>query len=374
MTLLSSSEVEDLSGGTQSRFDWTLLFLMLAIIGMGFINIYSKTSGHGDESFALKQFFNLLVSSAIFSVILLVDYRLFERVAYIGYGINLVGLLIVPYKGLVRYGARRWLDLGFMNWQPSETMKFMVVLALARYFQSRISPRQMGLKDLAVPGLMVAVPTFLTIAQPDLGTGGHIAITGTVILLFVGIRPKLLLSFFFMGVVSFPIFWKYGLKTYQKDRIVTFLNPAADRQGDGYNAWQSLVAVGSGEIIGKGFRQGTQTQLDFTPEGHTDFIFTVLAEEWGFLGVSVLFMLYLLLFYRASQIASQANDPFGAILCVGVIGLLATQVLINVMMVSGMFPIVGIPLPLMSYGGTSLISATMALGMVLNVGFRRSIF
>ncbi len=308
------------------------------------------------------------------SAVLLIDYRLFERVAYIGYGVNIVALLLVPYFGLLRNGARRWLDLGFMNWQPSETMKFMVVLALARYFSTRISLRQLGLKDLVIPGLILGVPALLTVAQPDLGTGGHLAITGTVILLFVGIRPKLLLTFLFLGIVSFPIFWKYGLKSYQKDRIVTFLNPAADLQGKNYNAWQSLIAVGSGEIVGKGFRKGTQTQLDFTPEGHTDFIFTVLAEEWGFFGTSLLFFLYIGLFYRCTQIASQANDPFGAILCVGVVGLLASQIFINIMMVSGMFPIVGIPLPLMSYGGTSLISALMALGMVLNVGFRRSIF
>jgi rod shape determining protein RodA len=375
MAILGSGSAEEFSETTQTRFDWTLFAVMLALIGMGFINIYSKTVGHfGDENIVLRQFFNLIVALVVLGIVMLVDYRLFERVAYFGYGLNLLALFLVPKFGVVRYGARRWIDLGFMNWQPAESMKLMAVLALARYFQTRVAPRSMGLLELAIPAAIVGLPALLTIAQPDLGTGGHLALTGFVMLLFVGIRPKILFSVAFIGIVSFPIFWKYGLKSYQKDRIITFLNPAENRQGEGYNAWQSLIAVGSGELLGQGFRKGTQTQLDFTPEGHTDFIFTVLSEEWGFVGVAILFILYLMLFYRCTQIAVQANDPFGAVLCVGVIGLLASQIFINISMVSGMFPIVGIPLPLLSYGGTALISAMVGLGMILNVGFRRSIF
>lgn len=375
MAILGSGGAEDFGETSSTRFDWTLLAVIIALVCLGFVNIFSKTVGHfGDDNIVLRQFFNLLVALGVLGVVMLFDYRLFERVAYFGYGLNLLALMLVPTFGVIRYGARRWLDLGFMNWQPAESMKLMTVLALARYFQTRVSPRSMGLKELAIPGLLVGVPAILTIAQPDLGTGGHLAITGFIILLFVGIRPKILLTFAFMGIVSFPIFWKYGLKPYQKDRIFTFLNPAENRQGEGYNAWQSLIAVGSGEVFGQGFRKGTQTQLDFTPEGHTDFIFTVLAEEWGFVGVICLFILYLMLFYRCSQIAIQANDPFGAVLCVGVIGLLGSQIFINISMVSGMFPIVGIPLPLLSYGGTALISALVGLGLIMNVGFRRSIF
>jgi len=174
--------------------------------------------------------------------------------------------------------------------------------------------------------------------------------------------------------VSFPIFWQYGLKAYQKDRIVTFINPMRDPRGEGYNAIQSLIAVGSGELTGKGYQKGTQTQLEFTPEGHTDFIFTVLAEEWGLIGAIVLFLLYVLMFYRMVGISSMASDTFGALLGVGITALLASQIFINIAMVCGMFPIVGIPLPLLSYGGTSLLTSMLGLALLMNVGFRRSIF
>ena len=175
------------------------------------------------------------------------------------------------------------------------------------------------------------------------------------------------------AVVSFPIAYQH-LKPYQQDRIKTFIDPMADPKGQGYNALQAMIAVGSGQIVGKGFRKGTQTQLDFTPEHHTDFIFTVLAEEWGFLGVAILFSLYTFFFSRCVRIASLARDKFGSLVCVGIIGMLLTQILINVSMVSGMFPIVGIPLPLLSYGGTSVMTVSLAIAILQNVGFRRSIF
>jgi len=221
---------------------------------------------------------------------------------------------------------------------------------------------------------MIAVPGLLTVSQPDLGTGSHLMIAGAAILLFVGIRTRVLVTAALLGVVSFPIFWQYGLKDYQKGRILTFMNPTKDPKGEGYNAIQSLIAVGSGELTGKGFKKGTQTQLDFTPEGHTDFIFTALSEEWGFLGCMLLFGLYILMFQRCVTIASQANDTFGSLACVGFIGLLISQIGINIAMVCGMFPIVGIPLPLVSYGGSTLVTVSFGLAIILNVGYRRGIF
>lgn len=367
--------MEELEEGQGARFDWVLLLSILALISLGMINIYSATHSHMAEgNFISRQFISLGLAAVIFIVILLFDYRLFERVAYILYGLNLMALALVPFVGVTRYGARRWIDLGLMNWQPSETMKVLTILALAKYFHVKNQSTKMGIKDLLIPVLIVAVPALMTMAQPDLGTGGHIMIIGTAMLLFVGIRTRILAWVALIGVVSFPVVWKYGLKEYQKDRIVTFMNPTADPKGVGYNAIQSKIAVGSGELIGKGYLKGTQTQLEFTPEGHTDFIFTVLAEEWGLLGALVLFGLYLMLFYRMVGIASHANDTFGSLYGVGITALMASQIFINIAMVCGLFPIVGIPLPLLSYGGTAMITAGVGLGLLMNVGYRRTLF
>lgn len=366
--------MEDIEEGQRSRFDWQLLLIILLLVGMGLVNIHSATHGHGDGNFLSKQLVALVIALVASIGVMFLDYRIFDRVAYGLYGLNLFALALVPFLGVIRYGAKRWINLGLFNWQPSETMKIMTILALAKYFQKRNQVKKMGLKELFIPVLIAGVPALMTMAQPDLGTGGHILIVGATILLFVGIRPKILIGTCLIGIVSFPIFWQYGLKPYQKDRIVTFINPMKDPQGEGYNAIQSLIAVGSGELVGKGFQRGTQTQLEFTPEGHTDFIFTVLAEEWGLVGALLLFFLYALMFYRMIAISSMASDSFGALLGVGITALLASQIFINIAMVCGMFPIVGIPLPLLSYGGTSLLTSIGGLALLMNVGYRRSIF
>ena len=378
MGLLGSQKAEDFATSDEGRFDWRLILTMIAIMAIGIVNVYSATSNgvSGDSAVTMmtKQLVFFGAGLGLIGVLMLFDYRFIERLAYVIYGANILALLAVEFKGMVRYGARRWIDLGFMSYQPSETMKFATVLALAKYFHDKSQIRRLDFKDLIVPGLILGVPALMTIIQPDLGTGGHLAITGATILLFVGIRTRVLVTAALIGIVSFPIAWEYGLKPYQKDRIKTFLDPMEDPKGQGYNALQSMIAVGSGQIGGKGFQKGTQTQLDFTPEGHTDFIFTVLAEERGFIGCSVLFALYLYLFHRCITIASLARDKFGSLACVGIIGMLASQAVINIAMVSGMFPIVGIPLPLMSYGGTSVMTVCLALGILLNVGYRRTIF
>lgn len=366
--------MEDFEEGQGSRFDWVLLTLVLLLVGLGMLNIHSATHNHGEVDYLGRQTLALIFALCAGLGIILLDYRIFERIAYFLYGANLFALALVPFLGVVRNGAKRWIELGFFNWQPSETMKMMVILALAKFFQGRNQVEKMGLKELLIPALIVAVPALMTISQPDLGTGGHILIIGSAMLLFVGIRTRILVGACIIGIVSFPIFWQYGLKPYQKERIVTVINPMRDPRGEGYNAIQSLIAVGSGEWTGKGFQRGTQTQLEFTPEGHTDFIFTVLAEEWGFLGAMLLFALYVALFYRMIGVAAIASDTFGALLGVGIASLFASQIFINIAMVCGLFPIVGIPLPLLSYGGTSLLTSVIGLALLMNVGYRRSIF
>lgn len=378
MGVLGPSKAETFSSSEESRFDWMLFFSIVAIMGVGLLNVFSATAGRGSgvsaEAVAIKQMISLCGGLCVIGLLMLIDYRLIERVSYVIYGLNLFALALVPLIGSTRYGARRWLNLGFTTYQPSETMKIAVLLALARYFHNKPGLAKMGFRDLLVPGLILGVPGMLTIIQPDLGTGGHILIAGTVMLLFVGVRPRVLLTFLLAGIVSFPLAWQYGLKGYQKDRIRTFLDPMQDPRGDGYNAIQSMIAVGSGELFGKGYQKGTQTQLDFTPEGHTDFIFTVLSEEWGFVGCMFLLGLYLFMLRRCVTLASLARDKFGSLACVGIIAMLSSQIFINISMVCGMFPIVGIPLPLVSYGGTAVLNVCFALGILLNVGYKRTIF
>jgi rod shape determining protein RodA len=199
-------------------------------------------------------------------------------------------------------------------------------------------------------------------------------VTGFGMILFVGIRRRIIFTTIFLGLISIPIAWKYGLKEYQRDRIRVFLDPSRDPKGGGYNALQSKIAVGSGEVSGKGFRKGTQTQLDFTPEGHTDFIFSVLAEEWGLIGCFIFLSTYFLLILRCINITSQCTDAFGLMTSLGIVAMLSSQMFINLAMVIGFLPIVGIPLPLASYGGSSAINMCMSMGIILNIGYRRGIF
>lgn len=366
------SKPEGFSSTEEKRFDWMLFFVIIAILIVGVINVYSASSV--SESYTLKQIMWSLGGVSLIAMLTLMDYRFLETLAYPLYGLNLILLALVPFVGVVRSGARRWLDLGFMSFQPSETMKIVLILALAKFFHNREDFKAMGFSRLLVPLGIILVPTLMTMAQPDLGTGGHLAIIGFAIMFFVGIRVRILLLAVLLAVVSFPVAWEYGLKDYQKDRIRTFVDPMRDPKGKGFNALQSMIAVGSGRFSGKGFKLGTQTQLNFTPEKHTDFIFTVLAEEWGFLGCSLLLFLYLALFSRCLTLASLARDKFGALIGTGVVAMLLSQVFINIAMVSGIFPIVGLPLPLLSYGGTSMLNTCLALALILNVGYKRNIF
>jgi rod shape determining protein RodA len=356
-----------------SSFDWPLFLGMLFVFLIGIVNIYSVTQGQAG-GFWVRQLIFVGAGAGIIGLVTFFDYRIIQNIAYILYGLNFLALISVGFIGVLRNGSRRWIDLGVMHYQPSETMKFLVILALAKFFHDRQSIDKLGWKQLLVPALIVGAPALLTISQPDLGTGGHILLIGAAMILFMGIKRNVIVTLILLGMISLPIGWQYGLKPYQKQRVMTFLDPTKDPRGSGYNALQSMIAVGSGEIVGKGFQQGSQTQLEFTPESHTDFIFTVLAEEWGFLGAMALFAAYLFIFGRCIRIASLAREKFGSLVCVGVVGMIITQIFINVAMVTGIFPIVGIPLPLVSYGGTSVLTTSLGLGLILSIGYRRTIF
>ena len=359
------------------RIDWNFAAVIFAINIIGLINLYSATHGAaavGMSRLFVSQIFWLTAGWLLYFVITLLDYKIMIRFAWLLYGLNLIALIAVEFVGKVALGAQRWLDFGFFSYQPSETMKVAVVMVFAKYLSGKSYPDGMGLKDLVVPGLMILVPFAVTVRQPDLGTALTISIIGASILLFVRIKPKILAVCFFGVLVALPVTWQWGLKEYQKNRILTFVYPGRDPRGTGYNSIQSKIAVGSGRLMGKGFRKGTQSQLEFLPERHTDFIFSVLSEEHGFIGSVTTLGLFALLFVLGVRIASQAKDKAGALIAIGVMAILFWHMFINMGMVIGLLPIVGVPLPLLSYGGSSTLTTMTAMGIVSSVAYRKFLF
>lgn len=359
------------------RLDMNLAFVILALNIIGLINLYSATHGVSADSATYlfwQQIVWLGIGWAIFLGLTLVDYDFFKRTAYILYGLNLAALVAVELFGRVSLGAKRWLDLGFFRYQPSETMKVIIVILLALILSKKSSEKGLGFTDLILPAILVLLPMGLIIKQPDLGTGLMLFFIFLSMILFVRVKKSILIFFFVSGLVAFPLAWSFGLKPYQKQRVLTFVNPGKDARGAGYNSIQSKIAVGSGKIIGKGFRKGTQSQLEFLPERHTDFIFSVLSEEHGFIGSVTTVGLFMILLFMGTRIASQARDRYGALLAVGCVVLIFWHITVNVLMVIGLLPIVGIPLPLLSYGGSIMITTMASLGLISAVAYRKFLF
>jgi rod shape determining protein RodA len=358
-----------------THFDWFFLLLILFVSTIGILNLYSATFAwktYGQPVY-MKQIFWLGIGMSIALVICLFDYRKLKRLGWPLYVITLGLLGWVLLFGKTSMGATRWIDLGFFNLQPSEVMKIVLILALACYFNDRPYPLGCTLRDLIVPFLLLLIPFGLVIKQPDLGTGLLILFIGTTTLLFVRIRFKTLITLLVCGSLM-PIFGWFFLKDYQKSRIYSFLDPERDPLGAGYHIIQSKIAVGSGGFWGKGFMHGTQSQLSFLPERHTDFAFSVFAEEWGFAGCAALLLIYFLIVAWGFFIAYRATDRFGKFLAVGVVCMLFWHVVVNLGMVIGLLPVVGVPLPLFSYGGTSMVTTMIGVGLLLNVSMRRFMF
>jgi rod shape determining protein RodA len=357
------------------NFDVGFLVLTMILAGLGVLNLYSASAGAdtGGAPIFLKQIYWLGLGLAVMVAVLFFDYHEAESSAYLLYAVGLGLLVVVLAMGRSVSGARRWLDLGFYAFQPSEVMKLFVVAALARYFSRREYPRGLGLKNLVAPLAIAGLPFLLILKQPDLGTALHLVIICLSIILFIGVRWDALLFLAAGATAVLPFFWSM-LKAYQKARIVTFLNPSQDPQGAGYHIIQSKIAVGSGQIFGKGFTKGTQSRLRFLPEQHTDFAFSVFAEEWGFAGCLVLLLLFFLLVLWGLRIVSRSQDRFGAVLGLGLVALLFWQFFFNLCMVIGLMPVVGIPLPLVSYGGSSLMTVFVTVGLLLNINMRRYLF
>jgi rod shape determining protein RodA len=354
------------------NFDLTLLITVVFISILGIINLYSSGYPHTGTAtpLYLKQIYWFLIGVGLLVLILLFDYHTFIRYAYPFYLFCLLLLVMVMLVGRTTSGSQRWLQIGFFSFQPSELTKIALILALNRFFTENENPQGYGLRDLLTPFLLLAIPLLLVFKQPDLGTSALLILIFLSILTFMGLRGKTWLTLGVGCAVAAPLFWHF-LKDYQKIRLLTFLNPDLDPLKAGYHIMQSKIAVGSGTFWGKGFLKGTQSQLHFLPEQHTDFVFSVWAEEWGFLGSFVLLFLFLLLISRGLKIANTSKDRAGTLLAIGITAMLFWQTFINVGMVVGILPVVGVPLPLFSYGGTSVISTLMGIGVLMNISMRR---
>ncbi|MEO5362904.1 MAG: rod shape-determining protein RodA [Magnetococcus sp. DMHC-8] len=356
------------------RFPWSLLLLLIITTVIGMVVLYSAVGGRAGSQEAghvphlLRQAGRFGIGLALLLVVALAgSERLYRRYAYVAYGIALALLVAVFFVGSVSMGARRWLDLGFLRIQPSELMKVTLVLALARYYHDRAVVVGFGWRDLGIPLLLVIMPLLLILKQPDLGTAIIIATIGMMVIVVAGLSWKMILLSIGLLASGLPVAWN-ALHEYQRQRVYTLFFPERDPLGSGYHIIQSKIAVGSGGFLGKGFLAGSQSHLDFLPERHTDFIFSVLAEEWGFVGCVTLMALYILITARGLLIAGLSHHRFGLLTAVGCTSLFAFQVIINIGMVIGLLPVVGIPLPLVSYGGSSLITLLFAMGLIAHVG------
>lgn len=374
---LNMSEMQVEQRNFFRRLDANLIFIMIALNIIGLINLYSATHGvtlSSQTTLFWQQLVWLTFGWTLFLSLTLIDYSFFKRAGYIFYAINLIALALVLVVGKISYGAQRWIDLGFFRYQPSETMKLVLVFALAKFLSKKSSSDGLGFVDLIIPTLLTLVPVALTIKQPDLGTGLLLLAVFVSMVLFVKVKSSILIFVIVSGMIAAPIVWSFGLKSYQKERVLTFLSPGKDPRGAGYNSNQSKIAVGSGKIVGKGFRKGTQSQLEFLPERHTDFIFSVLSEEHGFVGSMTTVTLFMILLFMCARIASQARDRFGVLVAVGAASVIFWHVFVNICMVIRLLPIVGVPLPLLSYGGSTMITTMACLGIISSVAYRKFLF
>lgn len=344
------------------RFNYFFTLLIFIIVGAGLSILYSVGDGKWDP-WASKQFIRFGVAIAIYLLIAFTNLRLWLKYAYWVYAVILVLLLGVELMGTIGMGAQRWLNLGLFQLQPSELMKIALVIALARYFHGSSLEALRTNKGIFIPLCLIFIPTLLILKQPDLGTALMLVFAGTTLLFLAGVQIWKFVVSLLLILASVPILWSF-LHEYQKKRVLTFLNPESDPLGAGYHIMQSKIALGSGGIFGKGFLEGTQSRLNFLPEKQTDFIFTVLAEEFGFLGSIALLLLFAIIIAYGIFISIRCSSFFGKFLSFGLITNFALYVFINVGMVMGLLPVVGVPLPLVSYGGTALLTLMIGFGLI----------
>ncbi|MGE4411357.1 MAG: rod shape-determining protein RodA [Sphingobium sp.] len=348
-----------------AQLPWKLMLLITAIATFGIVVLYSAASGS-----MTPWAFNQLIRFAIFSVMALVLSRfpvsLFATWSLPAYGAILIALVLVELIGGVAGGSQRWINLGFMQLQPSEFMKPVIVLAVARFY-SRLPVSEIRRWNAIWPALvLIGLPWSLVILQPDLGTATMIAAGGVTVMFLAGLPLRLFIGAGLVGAAAIPIAFSF-LHDYQQKRVLIFLNPESDPLGAGYHISQSKIAIGSGGLWGKGFLQGTQSHLDYLPEGHTDFVFATMAEEWGMVGGISLIFAFLMLFRWGIRVSIRAQDRFSRLVAAGLTTTIFFYVAINLMMVMGLAPVVGIPLPFMSYGGSSMLTVMLCIGIIMAI-------
>ena len=344
--------------------DFKLIFLVLLLGITSLFAMYSSERGNFSY-YTQSHLYRLSIFFLLFIVISFLRIQYWHKTAYLFYFIVLILLFAVDLFGITASGSKRWINLFFINLQPSELMKVSLIIFLARYYNKIPLQNINNLKHIFIPFLSLLVPVFLVIKQPDLGTAVLIAISGLIVIWLTGFRIKYFLFSFFVLICLIPVGIAF-LKPYQKSRILTFFNPERDPLGAGYQIIQSKIAVGSGGIFGKGFLQGSQSYLDYLPEKQTDFIFTLFSEEFGFMGSLILLLIYALIIYRIAIIGNQARNNFAKLFCYGFAAAFFVYVTVNMAMVLGLLPIVGAPLPIMSYGGSSMLSIMIGLGVVMS--------
>ncbi len=355
------------------NFDWVMLLTVLLIAVMGLLNLYSAS--HAARAYGtpvyLKQLYFFIIGFGLIFAIISVDYRLLLNWNYFFYVTVIVLLLVALFLGKSIAGTQRWIDLGFFRLQPSELAKLVLVISLASYYDRKDTGKGFTLKELMVPAALMGVPFLLILKQPDLGTALMLSFVFISMTLFVKLRLSTLAVLGGGCAAIIPLGWLFFLKPYQRRRIETFLNPEGDPHNSGYHIIQSKIAVGSGQNFGKGYLQGTQGQLDFLPERHTDFAFSIWAEEWGFVGSLVFLVCYFFLILWGLNIVTTSRDKFGVIMAFGIVSLIFWQAFINLAMVLGLLPVVGMPLPLFSYGGSSLMTTMIGIGILMSIRMRR---
>lgn len=360
-------------GRVREHFDWTLFIAVAILAVIGVINLYSATSvshgAHTDDY--IQQIYWLVGGGILATVVAAIDYRHYERLGYALYGAGVMLLVLVFILGREIRGSSRWIYIGSYSFQPSEFMKLFLVVAMAKYLHDDPKTEGRTLKDLLPPALIAAVPTALVLLQPDLGTALILVLVFLSICAMTRVQSRSLVALGITAAIAAPIFWSYGLRGYQNERITAWLNPNENILGYNWDPRQARVAVGNGGWFGQGFMRGSQNQFLFLHEQHSDFPFPVFAEEWGFLGSAALVFLYALLVLWCLRVASTAKDRFGAVLAVGVASIVFWHVVFNLGMVTGLLPVVGVTLPLFSYGGSSVMTILIGMGFVMNVSMRR---
>jgi rod shape determining protein RodA len=358
--------------------DMPLLLGVVAIVTLGLVNLYSATSVYADTEtrarladIYVSQVYWMVVGGLLAIFVAAIDYRHYERFAGVLYAGGVVSCALVFVLGSNVRGSSRWIQLGSFTFQPSEFMKILLVLMVARHVHNDHKNEPRTLVDLAIPGLLILVPVGLVMAQPDLGTGLIMSLSSATVLLMTRIRKRTLVAIVGAAGTTSVLAWNHAMKQYQKDRITSFLDPEHDKTGIGWHALQSQTAIGNGQFLGEGFMQGTQNQFGFLPDQFSDFPFAVFAEDWGFVGCLLLLCLYCFVCVWAIHVASQAKDRFGAALATGVGALIFWHAVFNIGMAIGVLPVVGVTLPLFSYGGSSVVTTLVGLGLLMNVSMRR---